>query len=616
MKTFYTRLIIIIFSIYYTNIYSQQIVYITDYGYVPNSTNNVIPVLNKAIEEASLHDSATIIFPKGRYDFWPTLTDSREYTIGMNFINLNNITIEGNGSEFIFHGRMQIANLDSCINVSLQNFSVDWDRPYISQAKIEEISDSYLDVSINRKEYPFIIERDTIFFIGENWKKPVIEMYNNLYDKDTKEIIYNTWDSPLGDIFTKKAEELPNGNVRFNGKTKYKPEKGSFVTLYHERYAVTGIAIQNSKDIVLKNLTIFHALSNGVHGFRTENITMDNTSMTVNDYKGRVFSTIADASHFTNCKGLIKVINCAHTGQGDDFINIRGTNAQIKKIINNKSIEVSQRGNTTLPGDEVWFINKDNSQRGETSLIEFREPIYENKRLIGYRFTFTEPISDKIKVDDFIENKTWNPSVEIRNNRILKRNRARGILVTTPMEVNISDNYFRSAGTAILIEGDLDYWFESGAHNNLNIYNNIFEDCLSSGNRDEARGQWGDAVITITPSHKPKSDKDEPYHKNIRIYNNTFKVFDAPIVRARSVRNLDFIENKIEKTYTYLPYTWQKTAFMLDGCRNVVIKNNNIDENYKTTNIAIEHMKKSDINTDIFKIEDLDINMFNTHLEW
>ena len=343
---------------------------------------------------------------------------------------------------------------------------------------------------------------------------------------------------------------------------------------------------------------------------------MDNASMMVNEKKGRVFSIIADASHFINCKGTITITNCAHTGQGDDFINVHGINSKITKVINNHTIEVNERGRLNEPGDEVWFINKETVQRGEVAIIESKESIFENGKFSGFRYTFTKPVLSKIKENDFVENKTWNAELVLKNCSILKKNRARGILVTTPEKVLIEDNYFRTAGTAILIEGDLDYWFESGANSNVNICNNTFEDCLTSGNRDESRGQWGDAVITITPSHKPQNDQEEPYHKNINIKNNLFKVFDAPLVRARSVRNFVFSKNQIEKTNTYQPYTWQKSAFMLDGCRDVVIKGNTIDKNYTTKEILVEHMKKNDIKTDDFKTDLLDNRKVNTHLEW
>lgn len=113
----------------------------------------------------------------------------------------------------------------------------------------------------------------------------------------------------------------------------------------------------------------------------------------------------------------------------------------------------------------------------------------------------------------------------------------------------------------------------SGSHNDLTIRNNVFEDCNTSGE------EWGTAIITITPSHHPAAVTTEPYHKNIHIENNIFKTFDIPLVKARSVRNLTFTNNQIIKTSTYNPFSSQKSSFLLDGCRDVVISGNIIDKN-------------------------------------
>ncbi|MPM92013.1 Alpha-1,3-galactosidase B [bioreactor metagenome] len=335
-----------------------------------------------------------------------------------------------------------------------------------------------------------------------------------------------------------------------------------------------------------------------MYGELSENITMDNVSVTVNEAKGRVFSSLHDASHFRNCKGVIKVENCSHTGQGDDFINVHGCNIVIQNIVDAKTIEVNTSGRYALPGDEMWFLDQKLAQRGEVRVVESVDSIYHDSKHVGYRISFTVDLPKGTKINDFVENKTWTASLILRNCKILKKNRARGILVSTPKEVIIENNYFNTAGTAILIEGDIDHWFESGAVTNVKIRNNIFENCLTSGNANGNRGEWGDAVITITPSHRPMDIHTEPYHKNIVIQNNEFKVFDAPLVRARSVRNLQFIDNKIVKTEAYTPYTWQKSAFLLDGCREVLIRKNRIDEKYNTRDILIEHMRKADVKVD------------------
>lgn len=577
------------------NIHAQEHVTITDFGANPNDGKNVVVAVRSALRVCATKDSSILIFPKGRYDFWPDFT-SNQATVGIQMDKLRKVTIEGGGSEFIFHGRMQIANLSGCENVTLRNFSVDWDHPFIAQGQYVATTDEYIILRIDPEVY--VIENNQFYLIGEGWKSRPTG-YFTLYDKDKKEILYKTNDGVNKALFLGRAEEIRPGIVRFYGKPALRPEPGTFQEIYAGTYITTGMQISECKDTYLKNITIYHALSNGVYGVRSENITMDNVNMTVNEKKGRVFSIVADASHFTNCKGLIKVINCKHTGQGDDFINVHGTNTPIATIDDEYSVTTGRPASNIRAGDEIWFVNKKTSQRGEIRVVKSTERTGSgNGRGTGSKILLTQPVPETIQAGDFIENKTWNPRVEIQNCEILKKNRARGILVTTPEKVLIENNYFRTAGTAILIEGDTDFWFESGANNDVTIRNNIFEDCLTSGCSTGKRGEWGEAIITITPSHHPENDNTEPYHKNIKIENNTFKTFDVPLVHARSVRGLTFNNNEIILTHTYVPYTWQKSSFLLDGCRDVIISGNRIADDYSTRLIETEHMKRADVKTD------------------
>lgn len=590
-------LIAIILNLNCIMAFSQEKVLITDFNYKPGDRKNVVPAIKAALKVCAEKESFVLVFPKGRYDFWQDFSGAGRSTVGIQMDKLKNVTIDGDGSEFIFHGNMQIVNLSGCKNITLRNFSVDWDHPFIAQGQYVTSNDEYIEMKIDPEA--FVIEENQFYLIGEGWKsKPT--GYFTLYDKDKKEILYTTHDGVNKAMYAGKAEEIRPGIVRFYGKPDIKPEPGTYQEIYAGTYITSGISILECKNTLLKDITIYHALSNGVYGFRSENITMDNCSATVNEKKGRVFSIVADASHFTNCKGLIKIINCKHTGQGDDFINVRGVNSLIASIIDDYSVTTGGRNsNAGSVDDEIWFIKKSTSQRGEVRTIKTVERVSsDDARSSGIKITFTQPIPKTINAGDFIENKTWNPRVEITNCEILKKHRARGILVTTPEKVIIENNYFRTAGTAILIEGDMDYWFESGAHTDLTIRNNVFEDCLTSGCSTGKRGEWGEAIITITPSHRPVNETTEPYHKNIKIENNTFKTFDIPLVHARSVRGLVFSNNEIIRTYTYEPYTWQKSSFLLDGCRDVVISGNKLADDYTTRKIEVEHMKKSDVKID------------------
>ncbi len=601
---------------------------IAEFGLKPDTREDARPAILKAIESCKGKTNVTLYFPVGRYDFYPekgTETAKNIFeqraTIGIILEGLENFTLDGGGSSFIFHGKMQVAMLKHCTDITLKNFSVDWDRPFISQAEIIDAQDNYLDIKVDKSEYPFKVEDGKALFIGEGWELPITTMYSTLFDKKTKNIAYNTWDSTLGDIFEQKAELIGNDIIRFHGKPKIKPDPGTMVALYHVRYFALGIFMDYSKNVLLKDITLYHVLSNGFLGHRTENITLDNASTKVNDAKGRYFSVLADACHFTECKGLIKLINCTHTGQGDDFINVHGNSIKITDVLDSHSVEVAATGKGSgvfmTEDDEYWFIQLNTAQRGTVGKVVSKIPVMKNGKLEAYKISFKEAIPKEIKKGDFLECKTWCAGLEVRNCRILKLHRARGILVTTPKDVIIEDNYFSTAGTAILLEGDFDYWYESGANNNVQIRNNIFDNCLTSGNKNGSRAEWGEAVITITPSHIPQDVDAEPYHKNIHITNNTFNVFDAPLVRAVSTRGLYFTGNQIVKTYDYKPYTWQKSAFLLDGCREVVIKDNKIDNDYTTRDIFIEHMRISDVKADAneyFVVKPL-IGV-DTHMQW
>lgn len=575
----------------------RDIVTVTDFGITPDSGENALLAIAAAIESCREKGASALVFPTGRYDIWPEEGSER---VGFVLDHLTDFTFDGQGSEFIFHDSMSICRVDSCTNVTLRGFSVDWDRPFASQMTVVEAAPDHLDIQIDSTQYPYVIEGGKLYFVGENWKVHASEgSFYSMFDKDEKEMLYNCWDSPMGPILSAPATKLADGNVRLSGKVRLSgddtrlPEPGTYIAMYPTRERLgpyMGIYIRNGKDITLKDVTLYHSMNFGVFGVRTENITLDNYCAAVNEAKGRVFSLIADASHFNCCKGTVLVQNCRHTGQGDDFINVHGRNARIDEMIDDRTVRVRSEAEMMQPGDTVWVVDRVTAQRGGTLIVASSGP--------DNLLSFTTPLPAGTELHDVIENKTWTAGFILRDCRIEKRNRARGILLTTPKDVIVENNYFHSAGTAILIEGDTDVWFESGACRNVEIRNNVFDNCLTSGNRDGDRWQWGEAVITITPSHNPSDSLVTPYHHGIHIHDNVFKVFDRPLVHARSVDELTFTGNRIIKTDDYPPYAWQKESFFLEGCRNVSVSGNEWDKNYFPHDARAVNMGRRDISTD------------------
>ena len=213
-------LIVILFQFVYWKISFAQkqnkIIHIESYGIVPNSKGNVQPIIQKILKEHP-EGGLTLLFPKGRFDFFPDSIHANEFKaqIAFDLIGLKDIKIVGNQSEFVFHGRMMPFRVEKAKNILLKGFSIDWDRPMISQGQIVAISDDFVDLSINPKTYPFEIKDDSIYFIGEGWRSKITKNYNNLYDKDHKEIVYQTRDNPLGELYNAKVSAISEDQIRF-----------------------------------------------------------------------------------------------------------------------------------------------------------------------------------------------------------------------------------------------------------------------------------------------------------------------------------------------------------------------------------------------------------------
>lgn len=271
-------------------------------------------------------------------------------------------------------------------------------------------------------------------------------------------------------------------------------------------------------------------------------------------------------------------------------MNVRGTYSRIESFKDRRTVLIDGRGWTMGATDTLWVVDRETMRRGAELVVRRI-----NKRNGGYEVEFTDTVPAEVTEDMFLENKTWTPELVVRNCRFEKKNRARGMLVTTPRRVVIENNYFNTAGAAILIEGDLDHWFESGSHTDLTIRNNRFVNCCTSGCETGDRWEWGEAPITISPSFRPDSPDSPSYHRNITICDNTFECFDAPVLFARSVENLRFERNRLKSTFDYEPFLWQRSTLRLDGCRRVTVRGNRVAKDFPARTIELHHMRRSDL---------------------
>ena len=159
---------------------SARTIDMSELGLMPDGSQNAVGYFKKAVELARGYENPTIVFPKGTYHFTPEFKgiSDRKYTANV-IKDIDNLTIDGGGSEFIFHGKTECFVIAGCENFTIKNFCIDWERPMVSQAEFLEVSDDAVRVRIDKKQYPYYIEDGVVWYYGESWKSRACK-YNQI----------------------------------------------------------------------------------------------------------------------------------------------------------------------------------------------------------------------------------------------------------------------------------------------------------------------------------------------------------------------------------------------------------------------------------------------------
>ncbi len=579
---------------------------VSDFGLRPNTRENATLKVKEALHQAKKYSNPMLVFEKGRYDFWPQYSDEKEY-FESNTTDINpkrlailiegfeHLALEGNGANFVFHDRMQPVTIDNSTNINIRNFTVDWDIPLTAQAEVIDIADDFIVLKINKLESPYIIENDQLIFVGEGWKSPIWGIME--IERNSRLIAPNTGDRGCcgRDWDKSKAEEISQGVVKIHKPFgEQRPEKGNFLILRHSQRDHAGMFLFHSKDVKIENVSIFHTAGLGILSQFSENISMDHVKMIPNPAKNRYLSGHDDGLHFSNCKGRINVTNCEFAALMDDPINIHGTSVRVMKKVGEKTLRCRFMHHQTVglqwarQGESVGFIQSKSMETiGFGTVDQFK-----SWSTTDFDISFREKIPIEIHEGDALENLTWTPDAYISNNKFMSC-RARGVLVSTPGKVVIERNYFESSGSAILIAGDANNWYETGAVSDVTIRENVFAaPCLTS------MYQFSEAIISIFPEIPDMEMSKEQYHKNIRIVDNEFHPFDYPILYTKSVDGLFFTGNKLSRSHDFEPFHSNKHTFSFEYCRNVEVSGNEFSGDILGKNAILTGMKKRDISMD------------------
>ena len=464
---------------------------------------------------------------------------------------LKNITIDGGGSTLLMDGEMTSFIIDSCRNITLKNFHLNFVVPTQTEIEIIEQGKNHLLAKVHPTSH-YKIENKKLIWQGNGWS--FSEGIAQTYDRK-EDVTWRSW-CPLDGL--KSTVELQPGLLWMNYQEKPDTPPGMVFQMRDAiRDEVCGL-IQYSRDIRLENIRIYYAGNFGIVSQYSENLAFEQLYFEPEPGSGRTNTGFADFLQVSGCKGKVQIQNCRFTGAHDDPINVHGTHLQIVEYLSDRKVKLGFMHPQTFgfhaffPGDEVAFINSNTllpvveAKVKKVTRVDDRHVIVEIDRQLPETVRNTELVA--------VENLTWTPEVVIRNN-YFSRIPTRGILVTTRRKVVIEDNtFYRMQMSAILIADDARSWFESGPVTDVTIRRNKFIEC-------------GEPVINVAPENNVYAGA---VHRNISVTKNHFQLKGKTAVKARCTDGLTIAGNLIG-----LPdENKKKSVVITEQCEKVNVRDN------------------------------------------
>ena len=574
-----------------------------DYGIIPGTdcTEQLAALFSE-------HSSDTeFVFEGGDYHFSPKIKRSLmlsntdvipERKLGILLENMKNIRLTGDhagGTRLLFEGQMQAFTMLGCEDITVSGFTVDWEKPLVAEGIVTAYDADSVELFISPDAFPHRVTDGVIAFDVGNGEFYPMGIHGQMqYDGNTR-----TVRRANGDRFRlgRLIEEKPGSVYRFEAKNQ-DTAIGNIIVIRHNDRQHAGIFTEKCRRITIDHVTVHSCGGLGCLAQFCEDLTYRRVNFTPNIAAGRKVSNGRDdGMHITCCSGTVTITECTFVGLMDDPINVHGCCVTADEWIDRRTVRCRYMHHQACgfdywaeAGDEIAFIER----QGMTKISGAEAVSYELESHDTFILRFRDNIDPAVLSLDpktvALDNLTHTASFVCTKNRFGSC-RARGILVSTPKPVLIADNLFQSSGSAILVAGDSNYWFESGECHDVEICGNIFTDtCLSS------MYQFCEGMISICPV-VPVPDINAPYHKNIRIHDNTFDSPDTPVLYGFSTDGLKFTDNRIFRSTA--AEKWHPGGYMinLSCCRNVNISGNLVIGDFTLGTIHEENC--TDIRTDM-----------------
>lgn len=554
---------------------THTVIRLNDYGAKADSGEDAATAIRKAIEETARTEGPVVLTcDQGRYDLYPEHAAKCEYyisntasedenpdatkTIGILLKDMKNVTFDGNGSLFVFHGKQTMLVVDGCEQINIRNLRLDYARPTVTEMTVERIGENCLDTVVH-EDSRYEVENDRLTWTGKGWRfrDGLMQEYDPLTN--------TTWRIDNFVMTAAQVEERTPGRLRLRFAEGGMP-KTEVGRVFQSRDGIrdqVGAFVVRSRKVAWSDVSVHFMHGLGLVCQFSEDVSFERMELAPRPDNGRTVAAFADFIHISGCRGLIRVADSRFAGAHDDVINVHGTYLRVVGQPSKDEVLLRFMHPQTY-GFPAFFTGDVIEFAASESLVTYAEAVVIEAELVTprvMRIKLDGSAPERLRVGDVVENVTWTPEVEIVGN-VMARIPTRGILLTTRRRSLIEGNRFeRMAMCAIQIACDAGSWYESGIVADLTVRGNTFIEC----------GHPGAAVISVSPENT-ETMEGHYVHSRIAIEHNRFDMREAPLLEAKSTEHLTFAGNAI--AYAAGQRRELATELRLTACDQVTIMNN------------------------------------------
>ena len=514
--------------------FTEKSVSVSDFGAKAEAGSCSTAAFREALSACETLPGAVLEIPHGVYHFYEAPGD-----VFLPVHGLHDLTVEGNGSELIFHSPVAYWDIADSSRVHLKNMVLDWawdDAPLSTVGVVRHTAQDgrYLDIEFPSCSYipsdmdirivgPFDPKRYTPGCPGGIEFRPYHNNHIHLagdagIDAEMQQLVRE-----LCNILQPDMQRLSDNTLRIFTKDPVWAARhfkaGQCYNFRHFEYDGVAVRTTRSSHVTLERLTVYgcpgHGFfsSGGVH-----HLHFDHCRILPRPGTARSVSVSVDCLHVGNSQGNFIIEDCDFSGAGDDCINLHDNSSMgVRRLDDHRllALRATQSALQFEAGNCIELRRPDLSPTGYHSLVRMVTYQPEQRTCI---LTLDEPLPLELDEETIIFNRTFHTDYYVIRNCRFTNNRARGALLQGSHGL-VENNLFENIqGAAIQIEtGCENRWSEGQGVDDLLIRGNVIRHCDLNA--------WQMAVIYMGV-YLPGGRTEYPIFTNIELCGNT--IVDCP----------------------------------------------------------------------------------------